>query len=81
MITEIKTYKITDINKYYVTLNNHILIDKKRIKLTIGDKLKINDIITNLIIDYDKHLLECLYFKGFNENHYKELNDLDLILK
>lgn len=56
-------------------MDKHTLIDKKRIMLNIGDKLKINDVITSLIIDYDLNLLEVIYFKGFNENNSNYFKD------
>jgi hypothetical protein len=64
---------VTGKDKFHIELNNHILIDKKRIEKTVGDRIKKGDIITEYTTDDGKPLLEKIYTKEWIINKYPEI--------
>jgi len=65
-----KFSKLTKLLGSLVELDGHYLIDKKRIQVDVGDYLAPGDIITEYVIDDGRALLEAIYVKEFNPNHY-----------
>jgi len=65
---------VTGHNKAHIELDNHILVSKKRIEKTVGDRIKKKDIITEYTIDDGKPLLEKIYTKEWIVNKYPEIS-------
>ena len=60
---------ITELNKSFVTLNDHTLISIGMVKFDESDPIKIGDIITKYIIDDNENLLEVHYHKEWVINN------------
>lgn len=80
-IIEREFKRVTGKDKIHIELDNHTLINKSRIEKSIGDKIKIGDIITEYTVDDGKPLLEKKYSKEWVVNRYPEIANKDKIYK
>jgi hypothetical protein len=67
-------YKVTGKTHNMIELDDHLLVRKGSIKLSIGDRIKKGDIITSYMIDDGKNLLESVSVKEFNANKYPDIS-------